>query len=82
MTQPSTTLSYFDFDASRGLECRLALTVAGVEFEDHRVPREGWATLKPNTPLGALPVLTLSAGAHHLAHSTAILTYVGRTCCA
>lgn len=33
------TLTYFDFDGSRGLECRLALHVAGVPFQDVRIGR-------------------------------------------
>ena len=69
-------LTYFDFDGSRGLECRLALTAAGVEFEDIRVNRPQWAELKPNTPYGALPVL--EDGDLRLAHSSAILGYIGR----
>ena len=36
----ATTLTYFDFDGSRGLECRMALHIAGVEFTDNRLNRE------------------------------------------
>jgi prostaglandin-H2 D-isomerase / glutathione transferase len=71
----STTLTYFDFDASRGLECRLALHVAGVDFEDDRIARDQWRALKPTTPFGGLPVL--SEGDRRVAHSSAILRYVG-----
>lgn len=73
----TTTLTYFDFDGSRGLECRLALHVAGVPFTDDRLNRAQWAELKPTLPYGALPVLT--DGDHRLPQSTAIMTYVGRT---
>lgn len=71
-----TKLSYFDFDGSRGLECRLALTAAGVEFEDHRVKRPDWPALKATLPYGALPVL--EEDGLTLAHSSPILCYVGR----
>ena len=71
----STTLTYFDFDGSRGLECRLALTVAGVDFHDERITREQWLALKPTLPFGALPVLDDEHG--RLAQSSAILRYVG-----
>ena len=37
MTKPR--LTYFDQAASRGEECRLALFIAGVDFEDNRIPR-------------------------------------------
>lgn len=71
----SITLSYFDFDGSRGLECRLALSIAGVAFEDHRVKREEWAGLKPTTPYGAMPLLTVNG--RRLAQTNAILGLIG-----
>jgi glutathione S-transferase len=70
-------LTYFDFSRSRGEECRLALYIAGVEFEDHRLKDSDWPALKPNTPFGALPILE-SPGKPALAQSNAILVYVGR----
>jgi len=73
----SISLTYFDYDGSRGLECRLALTTAGVDFEDIRVTRDQWLTLKSTLPYGALPVLTVDGSA--LPQSTAILGYVGRS---
>jgi len=70
-------LIYFDFAGSRGEECRIALYLAGVDFDDVRVPTEEWPLLKPKTPFGALPVLEL-AGKRPLAQSNAILVYIGR----
>ena len=70
-------LIYFDFAGSRGEECRIALHLAGVDFEDVRVPTAEWPLLKPKTPFGALPVLEL-AGKGPLAQSNAILVYIGR----
>ena len=70
-------LTYFDFSGSRGEDCRLALFVAGVPFEDHRISQETWASLKADSPYGALPVLEL-AGKAPLAQSNAILTFVGQ----
>lgn len=70
-----TSLTYFDFDGSRGLACRLALTIAGVDFEDVRLNRPQWAELKPNTPFGGLPLLTQNG--RKLAQSTAILRHIG-----
>ncbi|MGH7436892.1 MAG: glutathione S-transferase family protein [Polyangiaceae bacterium] len=76
MTKPK--LTYFDAAASRGEECRLALHVAGVEFEDVRIKREDWPALKPRTPFGGLPMFEV-AGKPVLAESNAILVYIGRT---
>src|SRR3954471_11740957 len=75
MTQPR--LIYFDAPVSRGEECRLALHLAGVDFEDVRVKGTDWPAMKAQTPYGALPVLELP-GKPPLAHSNAILTMVGR----
>src|SRR5262245_27759294 len=70
-------LIYFDAPVSRGEECRLALHLAGVDFEDVRVKRADWPALKPQTPYGSMPVLELP-GRAPLAQSNAILTLVGR----
>ena len=71
----SIRLTYFDFDGSRGLECRLALTVAGVPFEDNRIGRAQWTELKPTVPFGALPVFEHDG--RTLSQSSAILRYIG-----
>jgi glutathione S-transferase len=71
-------LTYFDFSGSRGEECRLAMHVAGVEFEDRRITQEAWSTLKASAPYGALPMLE-TPGKPPLAQSNAILAYVGRS---
>ena len=75
MSRPK--LTYFDAPVSRGEECRLALHIAGVDFEDERLGREGWAAMKESTPYGALPVLTLPGHAP-LGQSIPILVLIGR----
>jgi glutathione S-transferase len=75
MSKPK--LFYFDAPISRGEECRLAFAVAGVDFEDVRLPREQWQSMKPTTPFGAMPILEVAG--KPLAQSTAILTYIGRS---
>lgn len=70
-------LIYFDAPVSRGEECRLALHIAGVDFEDVRINRKDWAALKPTTPFGGVPILELP-GRPALAHSNAILVFIGR----
>jgi glutathione S-transferase len=75
MTKPK--LTYFDAAASRGEECRLALTIAGVDFEDVRLQRGAWPELKPHTPFGGLPTFEMP-GRPVLAQSNAILVFIGR----
>ena len=75
MSKPK--LTYFDAPMSRGEECRLALHVAGVAFEDVRVKRDEWMKLKPTTPFGSMPILELR-GHPPLAQSNAILVLIGR----
>jgi len=70
-------LTYFDAPVSRGEECRLALHLAGVEFDDNRVKGSEWPSVKATTPYGAVPVLELP-GKPPLAQSNAILGLIGR----
>src|SRR5688500_17878080 len=75
MSKPK--LIYFDAPVSRGEECRLALHIAGVEFDDVRIDGAQWAAMKPQTPYGGLPVIEMP-GRPPLAHSNAILVMIGR----
>ena len=70
-------LTYFDAPVSRGEECRLALHLAGIDFEDERINAAMWRAMKEQTPYGGLPVLELP-GQPPLAHSNAILVLIGR----
>ena len=54
---PKLKLTYFDFHGGRGEPARLALAIAGIPFEDDRVPGSDWPRRKPSTPFGSLPVL-------------------------
>ncbi len=69
-------LSYFDFAGGRGEDCRLALHLAGVDFEDDRVNPKDWSAKKPSTPFGAMPVLEIE-GQGVVAQSNAILGLIG-----
>ena len=75
MTKPK--LTYFDAPASRGEECRLALHLSGVDFEDVRVKGPDWPAVKAQTPFGSVPTFELP-GQPALAQSNAILVYIGR----
>lgn len=69
-------LSYFDFHGGRGEAARIALSIGGIEFEDDRIARGKWAELKPQMPLGQLPVLEVDG--KRVTQSNAINRYVGK----
>jgi prostaglandin-H2 D-isomerase / glutathione transferase len=75
MSRPK--LTYFDAPMSRGEECRLALHIGGVDFEDVRLKGDGWTALKPKSPFGSLPLYE-EDGRPVLAQSNAILVLIGR----
>jgi glutathione S-transferase len=75
MSKPK--LSYFDAPISRGEECRLALHIGGVDFEDNRIKPADWPAFKSTTPYGSVPVLEMP-GQPALAQSNAILVLIGR----
>ena len=73
---PKLKLTYFDFHGGRGEPARLALSMAGIPFEDDRVSPSDWERRKPNTPFGTLPVLEVDG--QTLAQSNALNRYVGK----
>jgi len=75
MSKPK--LTYFDAPVSRGEECRLALSLAGIDFDDVRIKGADWPAMKAQTPYGGMPILELP-GHPPLAHSNAILVLIGR----
>jgi len=54
-------LTYFNF-IGRGEASRMVFALAGVEYEDCRVPWPGdeWKTVQPKTPFGRLPILEIN----------------------
>ena len=70
-------VTYFDFAGSRGEEVRLALCIAGQDFDDNRINSDGFAALKPDLPFGSLPVFEMQ-GHGTFAQSNAILRLIGR----
>jgi glutathione S-transferase len=70
-------LTYFDFAGSRGEECRIALHLAGIDFDDERVKTADWPALKADMPFAVLPVLHMP-DQPPLGQSNAILVFIGR----
>ena len=54
---PKLVLTYFDFDGGRGEAARLVMHLAGIPFEDKRIPGNDWPALRDSTPFQAMPVL-------------------------
>jgi glutathione S-transferase len=75
MSKPKVT--YFDIAGSRGEEVRLALTIAGVAFDDIRLDREAFAKAKPDLPFGSVPTFEME-GLGVIGQSNAILRLIGR----
>ena len=73
MTAPKIKLTYFDIEGVAE-PIRLAFALAGVEFEDDRVKFPQWAELKPKTPHGTLPIMTIDDGPV-IVQSQAMLRY-------
>jgi glutathione S-transferase len=70
-------LTYFDFAGSRGEEIRLALTIAGMPFEDNRISRDAFHQMKPTLPFGSLPIFEIE-GRGVFSQTNAILRLIGR----
>jgi len=70
-------VTYFDIAGSRGEEVRLALTLAGVPFEDDRIDGATFARLKPDLPFASLPTFEI-AGRGVFGQTNAILRLIGR----
>lgn len=73
---PKLILTYFDFDGSRGEVARLAMHIGDVVFEDRRIARKDWASLRDTMPFQALPVLEVDGKV--IAQSNTINRYVGK----
>lgn len=52
-------LTYFDIDGGRAEPVRLALSLGGIEFEDHRVSFAEFKEVRAGAPLSALPVVEI-----------------------
>jgi prostaglandin-H2 D-isomerase / glutathione transferase len=68
-------LLYFDIPG-RGEAIRILLHAAGIGFTDTRFPSADWKTIKPTTPLGSVPVLTIN-GTDHV-QSLALMRYAAK----
>jgi len=75
---PKIELTYFDIEGA-GEPVRLALLLSGTDFKDNRIQFGDWKDLKPKTPYGKLPLMTIDGGSYRT-QSMAMLRWVGSTC--
>ena len=73
---PKLKLTYFNIEGAAE-KVRLALKLGGIDFQDERIDMASWSALKPSTPYGQLPLLTIDDQAP-VTQSFAMLRYVGR----
>lgn len=69
-------LTYFDIPGGRGEPARLAMTIGGIEFTDHRVPFGEWPQVRESAPFHACPFMEVDGRV--IAQSNTILRYVGK----
>lgn len=60
----------------RAESVRLALTIGKIPFESEEIPRSEWPALKPQTPLGNLPTMTVDGKV--VVQNEALLRFVGK----
>jgi glutathione S-transferase len=72
-------LTYFDIEGVAEA-VRLALLISGTPFDDVRVQFQDWPAMKPTTPNGQLPIMTIGGDdANVKTQSKAMLRWVGMT---
>ncbi|XP_066254755.1 glutathione S-transferase-like [Euwallacea similis] len=72
---PPYKLSYFNI-MGLGEPIRIILSYGNLDFEDCRIPKENWPTVKPNTPFGQVPTLEHNGRMFH--QSVAICRYLAK----
>jgi len=72
---PSHEVVYFD-GAGRAEIMRICLAIAKADWKDTRFQYEEWATIKPTTPLGSVPVLKVDGVSH--VQSVSLARYAGK----
>ncbi len=69
-------LTYFDIDGGRGEPIRIALSIGGIEFEDHRISFAEFGQMRASTPFNAVPVVEMNDGVY--SQSNAMSRYFGK----
>lgn len=75
MSAKSYKLTYFNLTAL-GEPIRMLFNYGGIAFEDDRFEQEQWPEIKPKTPFGQIPILTIDG--KKINQSIAIARYVAK----
>jgi len=74
---PQYKLTYFDMPGGgRAESIRWIFTIAKVQFEDVRISGAEWAELKPKTPWGQVPILSVDG--KEIGQSRTIMRFLGK----
>lgn len=57
-------LTYFDIDGGRAEPVRIAMSIAGIAFEDHRISFAEFGEMRAGTPLNAVPTVEINGTAY------------------
>ena len=57
-------LTYFDIDGGRAESVRIAMSIAGIAFEDHRISFAEFGEMRAGTPLNAVPIVEIDGVAY------------------
>lgn len=69
-------LTYFDVDGGRAEPIRIALSIGGIEFEDHRISFPEFGQMRTSTPFNAVPTVEIRDGVY--GQSNAMSRYFGK----
>jgi glutathione S-transferase len=69
-------LCYFDFNGGRGEPIRIAMSIAGIDFEDKRMSFPEFSKMRGSTPLNAFPTLEINGEVY--TQSNAMNRYFGK----
>jgi len=69
-------LTYFDIDGGRGEPVRIAMSMAGIDFEDNRFQFSEFGRIRTGTPLNAVPTLEMDGKVY--TQSNALSRYFGK----
>merc|ERR1712230_305063 len=70
-------LFYFPING-KGTAAALALSHSGCEWEGSHVQFQQWGEMKPTTPWGHVPLLSVPGLDEPIGHEMAILNFIGR----
>ena len=77
MVSASTEMELVYFDVpGRAEPIRIMLHAAGIDFVDTRISGKDWATIKPTTPLGFVPILKM--GGKEYSQSAALMRFAAK----